>query len=220
VTLPPRPRIWLLDRPGAPQAVLRAGHVGIARSDPAYSDVLLFNQILGGQFSSRLNERLREDKGLTYGIRSHVDARREPGPFWIGASLQSDRLGEAIEAIEAELKALLDGRPAADSELGDARRSLVEGQARHFEGPSALVSRFQGLFLQDLPPDEHRRLPERLAAVTLASMQDAAQRVIRPEAMTFVIVADADKVHPQLAGITWAELERIDDDPATSLSSR
>jgi zinc protease len=211
VPVPDRPRVLLLDRPGAPQAVLRAGHAGVSRTEPEYVELLLFNQILGGQFTSRLNERLREQKGLTYGVRSHLDARVHPGPFWIGGSFQSDRLAEAIELIREELAGLLDDRTATESELADARRSLVEGQARHFEGPSALVSRFGGLFLHGLPPDEHRRLPERLEAVTLEAMLAAARRVVRPEALRWVIVADARQVEPALGGLSWAAVQRIDD---------
>src|SRR5262245_60354834 len=66
----PRPRILLLNRPGAAQAVVRIGHVGIARNDADFERVLLVNQVLGGQFTSRLNEKLREERGFTYGVRS------------------------------------------------------------------------------------------------------------------------------------------------------
>ncbi len=77
-----RPRLLLLDRPGAPQAVVRVGHVGTHRLDPDYSDLTVWNQILGGQFTSRLNAKLREEKGFTYGIRSHFDFRKGPGRSW------------------------------------------------------------------------------------------------------------------------------------------
>ena len=80
-----RPRLLVLDRPGAQQAVIRAGHLGIARSSTSYDHALVVNHILGGQFTSRLNTRLREERGLTYGIRSRFDCRRLPGPFSISA---------------------------------------------------------------------------------------------------------------------------------------
>ena len=97
--------------PGAAQAVVRVGHVGIARSDPISSRCMLVNQILGGQFTSRLNEKLREERGFTYGVRSHFDCRRGRGPFSITTSLQSDRLAEALDDIHHELLALVGGRP-------------------------------------------------------------------------------------------------------------
>jgi len=206
-----RPRLLLLDRPGAPQAVVRVGHVGTDRLDPDFTDLTVWNQILGGQFSSRLNARLREEKGFTYGVRSHFDFRRGAGPFVISSSLQSDRLGEALEDLRREVVALLDDRPPTPGELDDARRSLIEGQARHFETPSALVSRYAGLFLHGFPPDHHAKFAERLEGVTLASIGAAARRRVDPRGFVAVVVADADLVHGPLEALGWCEVERFDE---------
>ena len=205
------PRLLLLDRPGAPQAVVRVGHVGTHRLDPDYTDLMVWNQILGGQFSSRLNAKLREEKGFTYGVRSHFDFRKGAGPFLISSSLQSDRLDEALEDLRGEVFGLLGDRPPTASELDDARRSLIEGQARHFETPSALVSRYAGLFLHGLPPDHHARFTERLEAVSLASLEAAARRRVDPRALVFVVVADADLVAGPLEALGWASVERFDE---------
>jgi zinc protease len=206
-----RPRILLLDRPGAPQAVVRVGQVGTHRLDPDYTDLMVWNQILGGQFTSRLNAKLREEKGFTYGIRSHFDFRKGAGPFVVASSLQSDRLAEAVEDLRSEIVGLLGDRPATASELDDARRSLIEGQARHFETPSALVSRYAGLFLHGLPPDHHAGFADRLDAVTLAGMETAASRRVVPESFVFVIVADAELVAGPLEALGWATVERFDE---------
>ena len=206
----PHPRLLLLDRPGAPQAVVRVGHVGTHRLDPDYTDLMVWNQILGGQFSSRLNAKLREEKGFTYGVRSHFDFRRGAGPFVVSSSLQSDRLAEAIEDLWGEVRGLLFDRPPTLAELDDARRSLIEGQARHFETPSALVSRYAGLFLHGLPPDHHSGFADRLEAVTLSSLEAAAIRRVDPRAFTFVVVADADVVAGPLEGLGWISVERFD----------
>jgi zinc protease len=206
-----RPRLLLLDRPGAPQAVVRVGHVGTHRLDPDYSDLTVWNQILGGQFTSRLNAKLREEKGFTYGVRSHFDFRRGAGPFLVSSSLQADRLAEAIEALRLEVVALLTDRPPTLAELDDARRSLIEGQARHFETPSALVSRYAGLFLHGLPPDHHSGFADRLEAVTLSTMAEAANRRVDPQAFAYVVVADAEAVAPALERLGWASVERFDE---------
>ncbi|MDB5351144.1 MAG: putative Zn-dependent peptidase [Planctomycetota bacterium] len=204
-----RLRILLVDRPGAAQAVVRVGHVGPDRNNPDHDALMLFNQILGGQFTSRLNEKLREEKGFTYGIRSHFDARRGPGPFSISASLQADRLAEALGDIRHVVEDLLGDRPPTSDELDDARRSLVEGQARHFETPSALVSRYAGLFLYGLPRDDHARLADRLQQVSIQGMRDAAHRHVHPNAFAFVVVADAESVLRPLEGLGWCDVERI-----------
>jgi zinc protease len=210
-------RILLLDRPGAAQAVVRVGHVGIDRRDPAYTEALILNQILGGQFTSRLNSKLREEKGFTYGVRSDFDCRRSAGPFLISTSLQTDRLAEALDDLRAELTALLGDRSPTRSELDDARRALIEGQARHFETPSALVSRYASLFLYDLPLDEHARYAERLEGVTLDSLTAAAPRLIQPEGLVFVVVADAEIVAGPLHHLDWASVERVSDEDASSV---
>ncbi len=214
VPSPPRgdhPRIILLDRPGAPQAAARVGHVGIARSDPDFDRLMLLNQVLGGQFTSRLNEKLREERGFTYGVRSSFDPRRGKGPFSIASSLQSDRLSEALEDVYHEVQALVGGRPPTQTEIDDARRALVEGQTRQFETPSALVSRYAGVFIQGLPIDHYATFPERIGAVSLDDVTAAMHRQIQPSALVAVVVADAAQVREPLGRLDWAELEEVED---------
>ena len=203
--------LLLLDRPGAPQAVVRMAHLGVHRLDPDFTDLSVWNQILGGQFTSRLNAKLREEKGFTYGIRSHFEFRRAAGPFMISASLQSDRLAEALDDIRDEVRGLLGDRPPTATELDDARRSLLEGQARHFETPTALVSRYAGLFLHDLPAEHHAGFADRLGAVTLSTLDAAARRVVDPARFAVVVVADAAAVTPQLGKLGWCELHHFDE---------
>jgi zinc protease len=201
----------LLDRPGSAQAVVRVGHVGIDRQDPAYHDLLVLNQVLGGQFTSRLNAKLREEKGFTYGVRSHFDVRRGAGPFAVSASVQSDRVAEALDDIRIEIEALLGDRPPTDAELDDARRALIEGQSRHFETPTSLVARYANLLLHGLPPEEHALLPERLAAVTRDSILTVAPRHLRPGSLVAVVVADASAVADSLNLLGWAPVEHVDE---------
>ena len=92
----PPERIALLHRPGAAQSELRIGHVGVPRQTPDYHALLVLNMVLGGQFVSRINMNLREDKGYTYGARTSFDFRRGPGPFVLHASVQSEVTVEAI----------------------------------------------------------------------------------------------------------------------------
>ena len=201
------PRIILLDRPGAAQAVLRVGHIGIARSDPDYELALVLNQILGGQFTSRLNEKLREEKGYTYGVRSHFDCRIGRGPFSITTSVQSDKLADALSDIHHELLALVGGRPPGQAELDDSRRALIEGQTRQFETPAALINRYAGLFIHGLPIDYYRTFPDRLARIDLESLCATTHRQIHPTRLVAVVVADVAEVAESLKRLDWAEVE-------------
>jgi predicted Zn-dependent peptidase len=205
------PRILLLDRPGAPQAVVRVGHIGLPRLDPDFTDVLVLNQVLGGQFTSRLNTRLREEKGFTYSVRSHFDCRRGAGPFAITAAIQPDQLDEALTDLYDEVVALAGDRPPTLPELDDARRALIEGQARQFETPASLVSRYASLFVHGLPPDHHAHFAERLDGVSVASLAATASRQIHPEALVAVVAADASRALERLRHIAWAEVEVVSD---------
>ncbi len=202
-----QPRLILLDRPGAAQAVVRAGHLGIARSSPEFDHLLVANQILGGQFTSRLNESLREERGLTYGVRSSFDCRRRPGPFMVSTSVQTEKVGEALGQIRIELEAIAGDRPPTAQELDDARRSLIEGHPRQFDTPGAVVNRFAALVVHDLPVDHDSGFAERLAAIDLESLADAATRHMVPGALVAVVIADASRVHEQLKGLDWGPLE-------------
>jgi predicted Zn-dependent peptidase len=208
---PAAPRILLFDRPGAPQAVLRAGHLGIARCDPEYDALLVVNQILGGQFASRLNEKLREERGLTYGVRSAFDARRQPGPFSINTTVAPDRLAEALEEIHHELEALTGSRPPSQSELDLARRSLIEGHPRHFETPAGIVNRLATLAVGGLPVDHDAGFVDRLEAIDLDALFAVAQRSVQPDSLVAVVVADAARVREDLKRLEWARLELFDD---------
>jgi predicted Zn-dependent peptidase len=205
------PRIVLLNRPGAAQAVVRVGHLGIARRDADFELALLANQLLGGQFTSRLNEKLREERGFTYGVRSQFDCRHGRGPFSIATSLQSDKLAEALDDLYRELCAVAGDRPPSQAELDDSRRALIEGQTRHFETPSALVNRFASLFIHELPSDHYSTFPDRLAEIDLESLVAATSRRIQPSSLIAVVVADVSEVLEPLKRLDWAEVEIAED---------
>jgi zinc protease len=203
------PRLLLLDRPGAAQAVVRIGHTGLARTDPLFEHAVLLNQILGGQFMSRLNTKLREERGLTYGVRSQFDCRRGAGPFTIGVAVQASRVAQALDEIYREASELLTSRPPTQVELDDARRAIVEGHARHFETPSALVNRFANLIVFDFPVDYESGLADRLSAIDLAALRATSHRLIHPSSLAFVVVADAASVAEDLKRIDWAAVEQV-----------
>src|SRR5216110_626445 len=103
--------------PRAPQSELRIGHVAVARSTPDYHALVAANMVLGGQFVSRINLNLREEKGLTYGARTAFDFRRLPGPFALQVSVQTAGTARAIAESIDEIAAIRGDRPISDAEL-------------------------------------------------------------------------------------------------------
>ena len=160
---------------------MRVGHVGIARNDPDFELAMLVNQILGGQFTSRLNEKLREEKGYTYGVRSHFDTRLGTGPFSISASLQSDKLADALDDIYHELHGPRRRPPPTQAELDDARRALIEGQTRQFETPPPWSTATPACSSTACPPTTIAGSPSGSMAIDLDALTAAASPADPPE---------------------------------------
>src|SRR6266550_7093657 len=108
---PPR-QIYLIDKPGAPQSQIRIGWVGVPRSTPDYFPISVMNTILGGSFTSRLNNNLREKHGYTYGASSGFDMRASAGPFIAAAGVQTDKTAESLKEFFLELNGILQPVPA------------------------------------------------------------------------------------------------------------
>lgn len=125
--------------------------------------------------------------------------------------MQSDRLAEALTDIRDEVRAILGDRPTTSEEIDRARRSLIEGHPRFLETPSALVSRYGGLMVHGLPPSDESAFAERLAAIDRITLIESAAAAVRPEALTFVVVADAAHVLAPLRSLDWANVEVIED---------
>src|SRR5262249_14945672 len=142
------------------------------------------------------------------------DCRRGAGPFSIGASVQSDRIVEALDDIRQELEDIRAGRPPSQSELDDARRSLLEAQPRQFETPSSPVSRYANLQGLGLPHDHEVGFGGRLRQINRDLLLTAARHRLHPDALVVVVVADAARATEQLRRITWAVTEVISDDDA------
>ena len=146
-------RLFVVPRPGAPQSELRIGHVAVARNTPDYHALVAANMVLGGQFVSRINLNLREDKGFTYGARTAFDFRRLPGPFSLQVSVQTAATARAIEESLGEIAAIRGPRPVSGEELALGVAALTRGYARNFETPEQIARAATQIALYDLPDD-------------------------------------------------------------------
>jgi predicted Zn-dependent peptidase len=194
--LPPvlEQRLAILHRPAAAQSELRIGHIGVARRTPDYHVLLVLNVVLGGQFVSRINMNLREDKGYTYGARTSFDFRRAAGPFVLNASVQSEVTVEAIvEALE-EIQAIRGPRPVTAAELHAGRAGLTRGYPRNFETAEQISRGAAQLALYDLPDDYFSTFVPKVLAVDEDAVTRAAEQYIDPSRLLTVIVGDRDKV--------------------------
>jgi len=197
-------RVLLVPRPGAPQSELRVGQVGVARTTPDYHALVLWNAVLGGQFVSRLNQTLRQQKGYTYGVRSGFDFRRGRGPFTVQTSVQATATADAVQDVRREVAAMCDGQPPTPAELTRAKAAVGRGYPLGFETAQQVARGAAQLALHGLPDDHFARFVPTLDAVDDAAVRAAAVRHVRPGALTTVVVGDPAVVVPQFdaAGVT------------------
>jgi zinc protease len=202
----PAARLAILDRPGAAQSELRVGQVAVPRLTPDYHALLVLNAILGGQFVSRLNMNLREDKGYTYGARSGFDFRRSNGPFIVQAAVQTAATAESVQEVLSEVEAIGGDRPATPEEIDLARSSLTRGYPRNFETAGQVARGLAQLALYDLPEETFERFVPSVNAVDAAAVTKAAER-IDPSRMTVAVVGDREQVEPALARLGLGQPE-------------
>jgi zinc protease len=202
------PIVRFYHRPGSVQTELRIGHIGLARRVPDFYSVQVMAAILGGLFNSRLQMNLREEKGYTYGIGAGFDMRRGAGPFSVRTAVQTAATVPAITESLAELRRIRE-TAVTSAELAAARDYLVGVFPLRFETPGAVVGALGGLFVQALPDDELARYRSEVEAVTIESIQKAAQDHIHLDRLAIVAVGDADAVAAELSAANFGELEVI-----------
>lgn len=207
--LPPAARLALVHRPGAAQSELRIGHVALPRRTADYHGALVANMILGGQFVSRINMNLREEKGYTYGARTAFEFRRAPGPFVMQASVQSDATADALKESLAEIRAIRGERPVTRQELDVGRASLTRGYPRNFETADQIARAAAQLALYELPDDYFSTFVPKMMALTEEAVTAVAARHIDPDRMLAVVVGDRDKLGASLRVLELGEIADV-----------
>lgn len=181
-------KVYLVDKPGAPQSQIRIGWVGVPRSTPDYFALRVLNTVLGGAFTSRLNQNLREQHGYAYGASSSFDMRGSAGPFYAAAGVQTDKTAEALTEFFKELDAIR--KPIPPDELEKAKSYVALLLPRSFETTQSLAGSLAQMFIYNLPADYFATFTDHIRAVTSADAQRAAERYIQPDKFAVVVVGD------------------------------
>jgi zinc protease len=205
----PTARIALVHRGGAAQSELRVGHVALPRRSPDYHGALVANMILGGQFVSRINMNLREDKGYTYGARTAFEFRRAPGPFVLHASVQADATAEALREAIGEIRAIRGDRPVTRAELELGRASLTRGYPRNFETADQVARAAAQLALYELPDDYFTTFVPKVLALGEDDVTAIAAKHIDPDRLLTVVVGDRDKLMPSLKALDMGDIADV-----------
>jgi predicted Zn-dependent peptidase len=189
--------VRVVHRPGSVQTEIRIGHRGLRRRIPDFHAVSVMSAILGGLFNSRLNMKLREEKGYTYGAGAGFDLRRAAGPFAARAAVNTEVTVPAILDTLTELTRMRE-TPVTDAELAAARDFLIGVFPLRFETASAVVGALSGLVVHGLPVDELVGYRSQIEAVGIEAIAAAAVAHLDVEHAAIVLVGDVDAFGPAL----------------------
>jgi zinc protease len=191
-----RPRLVAVDFGERPQTVLAVGQPAVPRSSPDALALRLLNSVLGGSFTSRLNQNLREQHGYTYGAGSRFMFGRLAGPFVAQSSVKAQVTGPALAEILGELEHAV-AAPITSEELEKGKALLAYELVETLQSAEATAGAIASLFVDELPLDELQTTVPRLRALTVEAVQAAVQRTLQPATMTIVLAGDLKAAQAQ-----------------------
>ena len=207
-----RPVVYLIDRPGSLQSVIIAGHIAPPKANPQEVTIETMNGVLGGDFSSRVNMNLREDKHWSYGAYTFFRDARGQRPFLAYAPVQTDKTKEALVELDKELQGIVKGRPIEPAELSRAQASLTLTLPGSWETMAALAGSIGNIVTYGLDDRYYDTFAEKVRAQTIAGVTAVAGEVVHPDQLVWVVVGDRSKIEPGLRELKLGEIRLIDTD--------
>ena len=208
--------VFLIDKPGAEQSVIIAGHVAPPTNNPREPAINALNAALGGMFTSRINMNLREDKHWSYGARTMFLDAEHQRPFITLTSVQTDKTSESMAEIQKELTAVVGDRPITEEELEKAKSSLTLTLPGSRETRFALGTDMERIITYGLPDDYFLTYPEKVRALTPAAIADTAKSILHPGSVTWVIVGDLSKIKAKVEALGLGPVSVVAAEPGPS----
>jgi zinc protease len=204
--------VFILDKPDAPQSFILAGYAAPSSADPDNIAIEAMNQVLGGDFISRINMNLRENKHWSYGAQSFLPDARGQRPFIVFAPVQADKTKESIAEIAGELEGILDKKPVTPDEFNNVKTNMVLQLPGRWETMAAVQGSLSEMVQYGLPDDYFQKYPARVRQLTLDDVAKAAKKTVHPENVQWVVVGDRAKIEPKIRELGFTEIHLIDAD--------
>ena len=205
-------QVYVIDRPGSEQSIIIAGNIAPAVSDGNEIAVETMNEIIGGSFTSRINMNLREDKAWAYGARTLLLDTAGQRPFIAYAPVQTDKTMEEMAEIKRELVEYLGDNPATDEEINKVKSNNTLSLPGRWETASAVLRDINEIVTYDLPDDYWDTYADNVRSVSAGQIGEAADAVIKPENLMWVIVGDREKIEPRVRELELGEITLLDQD--------
>ena len=212
VPQPAKDVVYLIDRPGSGQSLIVAGQLAPPFNQPDQISLDLVNDIFGGNFSSRINMNLREDKHWSYGVRSILVPARGERPFVSFSPVQTDKTKESMAELVAEYREIVGDKPITDAELKDEQSNATLALPGSFETVQQLSGAYGNIVQYNLPENYYNTFTEKVLAVTPAEANETAKKYIQPQHLIWLVVGDMSKVEAGIRELNVGEVHKIDSD--------
>lgn len=204
--------LYLMNRPESQQSVIIAGHLTKKYGDVSEVALEQMVSILGGDFTSRINMNLREDKHWSYGAGGFVLGAKEERPFIMYAPVQTDKTAESVTELRKEITEFLTTRPATQEELDKVKTNQVLSLPGQWETNSAVNNSVANLVRYNLPDDYYKKYDQNVRSLSLSELHEVGKEVVKPEAVNWFMVGDRAKIASKLDELGFDEIIEIDAD--------
>ena len=212
VTSPNKDKIYLLDRPESLQSVIIAGHLTTPYGKENEVAISMMNNIIGGEFTSRVNMNLREDKGWSYGAGTFLMGAKGQRPFLTYAPVQTDQTGPSMQEILKELTGYTGNNPATAEEFKKTKENEVLSLPGQWETMNSVEGSMANMVRYGLADDYYQTYADKVRNLTLEEIQTMAKKVIDTGRMTWLVVGDREKVEAEIKALGFGEVVPIDSD--------
>jgi zinc protease len=209
---PAKPLIYLMDRPGSIQSMIFIGLLAPPKANAQEVAIETMNNVLGGTFTSRINMNLREDKHWSYGARAMLVGARAQRPFLVIAPVQTDKTKESVVELDKELRGILGPKPVSEDELSKSQKNQTLKLPGSWETISRIEASVAEIVRFALPDTYFETYPDNVLGLKLPDLQKAAQTVVDPDHLTWVVVGDRAKIETGLRELGFGEIRLIDTD--------
>lgn len=192
-------KVYLKDKADATQASLHMGHRGVPRNTEDSVKIVFLNTMLGGSFTSRINRNLREEKGLTYGVRTAFNFMKYSGDFSVEAELNHDKAGQAVEEIIREMNDIRNNY-AENEEIQKVKNYISGNYPMQLETSNNVAGKILSLELYGVEKDYYNNYLSEVDAITSEDVIRTAEKYILPEELTIVAAGNVKKLKEQLSG--------------------
>src|SRR5260221_718780 len=212
VQMAPKSVVYLVDKPGALQSVIIAGHVAPPTNNPKEIAIDAMNDGLGGNFAARLNMNLREDEHWSYGAQTLLWAARGQRPFIALAPVQTDKTKESMAEMNKEFRGILGDRPLTAEELAKIQANETLSLPGSRETIDSVGQSIADLIHFGLPDDYYETFAGKVRALKTSDLNDAAKMVVHPDNMIWVVVGDRAKIEAGVKELNLGEVRSMDAD--------